>query len=84
MKFKLHADTLFLTIQLIDRFLSVRPCPRSKLQLVGVVAMLMASKVFEGIYESSWMQFSFLADDIVIFIFFAVCPVLSLTLRCTD
>ncbi|QCD97075.1 G2/mitotic-specific cyclin S13-7-like isoform X2 [Vigna unguiculata] len=49
-KFGLSLETLYLTINIIDRFLSVKSIPRSEeLQLVGISAMLMASK-----YEEIW------------------------------
>ncbi len=43
-EYKLASETLYLTINYIDRFLSVEgPIPRVKLQLLGVVSMLVAS-----------------------------------------
>ncbi|CAJ1916091.1 unnamed protein product [Sphenostylis stenocarpa] len=48
-KFELSLETLYLTINIIDRFLSVKTVPRRELQLVGISAMLMASK-----YEEIW------------------------------
>ena len=44
LKFKLMPETLFLTHNLIDRFLEKKAVSRKNLQLVGVTAMLMASK----------------------------------------
>ncbi|XP_050227291.1 G2/mitotic-specific cyclin-2-like isoform X2 [Mercurialis annua] len=46
-KFDLMKETLFLTINLIDRFLSKQSVVRKKLQLVGLVAMLLACKYEE-------------------------------------
>ena len=43
-KFKLLPETLYLTVNLVDRFLARRVVSRSRLQLVGVTAMLLASK----------------------------------------
>lgn len=40
-------ETLFLTVNLIDRFLERQTVPRKKLQLVGVTAMLLACKYEE-------------------------------------
>jgi len=40
-------ETLYLTVNLIDRFLALQPVVRKKLQLVGVTAMLLASKYEE-------------------------------------
>ncbi|KAG5402549.1 hypothetical protein BRARA_B01112 [Brassica rapa] len=42
-KFELMEETLYLTINLIDRFVAVtQHVPRKKLQLVGVTALLLA------------------------------------------
>lgn len=46
-KFELMKETLFLTVNLIDRFLSKQTVVRKKLQLVGLVAMLLACKYEE-------------------------------------
>ncbi|CAK7329092.1 unnamed protein product [Dovyalis caffra] len=46
-KFELMDETLFLTINLIDRFLERCTVVRKKLQLVGVTAMLIACKYEE-------------------------------------
>ena len=48
-KFELKQETLFLTINIIDRYLSLTCISRKKLQLVGVTALLIASK-FEDVY----------------------------------
>ncbi|KAH1243976.1 Cyclin-B2-3 [Glycine max] len=46
-KFELLEETLFLTVNLIDRFLERQAVIRKKLQLVGVTAMLIACKYEE-------------------------------------
>ncbi|KAI3665276.1 hypothetical protein L6452_43900 [Arctium lappa] len=46
-KFDLQHETLFLTVNLIDRFLAKQSMARKKLQLVGLVAMLLACKYEE-------------------------------------
>ncbi|KAH7852730.1 hypothetical protein Vadar_028446 [Vaccinium darrowii] len=46
-KFKLMEETLFLTVNLIDRFLEHKTAVRKKLQLVGVTALLLACKYEE-------------------------------------
>ncbi|KAJ1272296.1 hypothetical protein BS78_06G191500 [Paspalum vaginatum] len=46
-KFELMHETLFLTVNIIDRFLEKQVVPRKKLQLVGVTAMLLACKYEE-------------------------------------
>uniref|UniRef100_A0A7N1A6S9 B-like cyclin n=1 Tax=Kalanchoe fedtschenkoi TaxID=63787 RepID=A0A7N1A6S9_KALFE len=48
-KFELLPETLYLTVNIVDRFLAVKSVPRRDLQLVGISAMLMASK-----YEEIW------------------------------
>ncbi|CAA7019595.1 unnamed protein product, partial [Microthlaspi erraticum] len=48
-KFELMPETLYLTINLIDRFLSLTMVPRRELQLLGISAMLIACK-----YEEIW------------------------------
>jgi hypothetical protein len=42
-------ETLFLTMNLIDRYLAIQPVEKKNLQLVGMTAMLVASK-----YEEIW------------------------------
>ncbi|XP_038721663.1 G2/mitotic-specific cyclin-2-like [Tripterygium wilfordii] len=46
-KFDLMKETLFLTINLIDRFLSQQSVIKKRLQLVGLVALLLACKYEE-------------------------------------
>lgn len=46
-KLSLCHDTLFFTVNLIDRFLGVRSIPGSKLQLVGIAALMIACKYEE-------------------------------------
>ncbi|KAD5960229.1 hypothetical protein E3N88_11701 [Mikania micrantha] len=46
-KFELMEETLYLTVNLIDRFLERQTVTRKKLQLVGVTAMLLACKYEE-------------------------------------
>ncbi|KAJ7967079.1 Cyclin [Quillaja saponaria] len=46
-KFELMEETLFLTVNLIDRFLEHHAVIRKKLQLVGITAMLIACKYEE-------------------------------------
>ncbi|KAE9612903.1 putative cyclin B3, G2/mitotic-specific [Lupinus albus] len=46
-KFDLLHETLFLTVNLIDRFLEKQTVVRKKLQLVGLVALLLACKYEE-------------------------------------
>ncbi|KAK3005924.1 hypothetical protein RJ639_017797 [Escallonia herrerae] len=46
-KFELRDETLFLTVNLIDRFLAKQSVVRKKLQLIGLVATLLACKYEE-------------------------------------
>ncbi|KAL0383418.1 UNVERIFIED_CONTAM: G2/mitotic-specific cyclin-2 [Sesamum calycinum] len=48
-KFELNPETLYLTINIVDRYLAAKTTSRRELQLVGLGAMLIASK-----YEEIW------------------------------
>ncbi|GMF22220.1 unnamed protein product [Phytophthora lilii] len=48
-RFELEAQTLYLTVNYIDRYLAQAPVKSQRFQLVGVAALLIASK-FEEIY----------------------------------
>lgn len=48
-KFDLMHETLFLMVELLDRALSMIPVKKSDIQLVGLTALLLASK-----YEDFW------------------------------
>ena len=61
LKFKLLPETMFLTTNIIDRFLEVSPMERQKLQLIGVTAMLIASK-YEEIYAPEVRDFVYITD----------------------
>lgn len=60
-KFRLLPETLFLTINLIDRYLTKVKASRNKLQLVGVSSLLIACK-FEEIYPPSLKEFVAICD----------------------
>lgn len=62
LKFKLQPETLFLAIECIDRFLDKKMVSRQKLQLVGVVAMLLAAK-YEEIYPPEVKDFIYIAAN---------------------
>ncbi|KAM6599177.1 hypothetical protein CsatA_018786 [Cannabis sativa] len=49
LKFDLMQETLYLTITLLDRYLSQVAIKKNEMQLVGLTALLLASK-----YEDSW------------------------------
>ena len=61
-KFKLKADTLFLTIWLVDKYLSLKKVKRSKLQLIGVTCMLIACK-YEEIYSPEVFDFVYITEN---------------------
>lgn len=61
-KYKLQPETLFLTVNLIDRYLTRKPVTRSRLQLVGVVAMFIAAK-FNEVYFPQVADFVFITDN---------------------
>ena len=60
-RFRLMPETLFLAVNLIDRFLSARVVSLAKLQLVGITCLFIASKV-EEIVSPSIMHFLHCAD----------------------
>ncbi|XP_056134763.1 G2/mitotic-specific cyclin-B2 [Lampris incognitus] len=61
-RFQLLQETLYLTVAVLDRFLQVHPISRRKLQLVGVTAMLVASK-YEEMYCPDVGDFSYITDN---------------------
>ena len=61
-RFKLIQETLFLTVNLIDRFLEKENLPRDRLQLLGVTTMLIASK-YEEIYPPEVKDFVYITDN---------------------
>jgi len=63
-QFKLLQETLFLTVNTIDRFLAVegKTLHRSKLQLVGVAAMFLVSKI-EEVYAPAVSDFVYITDN---------------------
>ena len=42
LKFKMVPESLYMTIQIIDRYLEIKTVRRSRLQLVGVAALLVS------------------------------------------
>jgi hypothetical protein len=61
-EYRLCSDTLFLTLNILDRYLSVRPVPREQLQLAGVAAMWTAAK-YEEVYAPAAKDFCFITDN---------------------
>ena len=62
LKFKLLSETLFLTVNIIDRYLTLKQVQRSKLQLIGVSAMLISTK-YEEIYPPTVKDFVYITDN---------------------
>jgi len=62
MKYRLKMETVFLTVNIIDRYLEKRRVSRTKLQLVGVSSMLIAAK-FEEIYPPEIRDFVYITDN---------------------
>ncbi len=61
-RFHLLPETIFLAINIIDRFLSARVVELEKLQLVGITAMFIASK-YEEVLSPHVQNFKHVADD---------------------
>lgn len=61
-RFHLLQETLHLTVAIIDRYLQVKPCTKNRLQLVGVTAMLVASK-YEEMYTPEVADFVYITDN---------------------
>ncbi|KAL2346803.1 hypothetical protein Fmac_000803 [Flemingia macrophylla] len=61
-EYKLVPDSLYLTVNLIDRYLSARFIQKQKLQLLGVTCMLIASK-YEEICAPRVEEFCFITDN---------------------
>lgn len=62
LRFHLLQETLYLTVAIIDRFLEAERVSKSKLQLVGVTAMLVASK-YEEMYAPEIGDFVYITDN---------------------
>lgn len=62
MRFRLLPETLFLAVNIVDRFLSSKVVPLDKLQLVGITAMFIASK-YEEVLSPHVGNFTRVADD---------------------
>lgn len=61
--YRLHPESLFLCINILDRFLGSRYVSVGKLQLVGLTCFFIATK-FEETYVPSVKQIALLADDL--------------------
>uniref|UniRef100_A0A674GZ59 Cyclin B2 n=1 Tax=Taeniopygia guttata TaxID=59729 RepID=A0A674GZ59_TAEGU len=61
-RFRLLQETLYMCVAIMDRFLQSHPVPRKKLQLVGVTALLVASK-YEEIMSPDVADFVYITDN---------------------
>ncbi|KAL1822233.1 hypothetical protein DCAR_0310321 [Daucus carota subsp. sativus] len=61
-KFDLMPETLYLTINIIDRYLARKTVPRKELQLLGISSMLTASK-YEEIWAPEVNDFTKISDN---------------------
>lgn len=61
-EYRLTSDTLFLTVNLLDRFLSLHVVSRDELQLAGIACMWLAAK-YEEIYAPSANNFCYITDN---------------------
>lgn len=61
-RFRLSSETMFLTVYIIDKFLSQQPINRLKLQLLGCASMLLASK-YQEIYIPEIYEFVHISDN---------------------
>ena len=55
-------ETLYISVQIIDRFLELKQVRRSRLQLVGVASLLLAAK-YEEIYPPELKELAFITDS---------------------
>lgn len=62
-KFGLLQESLFLTVNLVDRFLGMRTISLSKLQLVGLACFFIATK-YEETYAPSVKEIAILAEGL--------------------
>lgn len=61
-RFHLLQETLYLTVAILDRYLQQKSVSRNKLQLVGVTAMLLASK-YEEMFAPEVADFVYITDN---------------------
>ncbi|NWI70377.1 CCNB2 protein, partial [Todus mexicanus] len=61
-RFQLLQETLYMCVAVMDRFLQSHPVPRKRLQLVGVTALLIASK-YEEIFSPDVADFVYITDN---------------------
>ena len=62
LKYKMKPQTMYISVNLIDRYLSKNETSRIKLQLVGVTSMFIATK-YEEIYPPELKDFVYITDN---------------------
>lgn len=60
--FSLRPETIFLCVQILDRFIAKKPISRTKLQLAGACSLLIASK-YEDVYAPEINDLIFVAKN---------------------
>lgn len=60
-KFRLLPETLFLAVNIVDRFMSRRVVALSKVQLVGITSLLLATK-YEEVFTPALSNFVYVVD----------------------
>lgn len=60
--FRLHTETLFLAVNYLDRFLSMRKIQREELQLLGIACLYIAAK-YEEINPPHVEKFAYVTDN---------------------
>lgn len=61
-KYRLMSETLYVTVSIIDRYLAKVPIKKSQLHLLGVTALLIATK-YEEIYPPELKDFLNISDN---------------------
>ncbi|NWX96685.1 CCNB2 protein, partial [Nothoprocta ornata] len=61
-RFQLLQETLYMCVAVMDRFLQSHPVPRKRLQLVGITALLLASK-YEEMFSPDVADFVYITDN---------------------
>lgn len=62
LKFNIQDEALYLAVNLIDRYLAVKPVRRNALQLVGITCLFIAAK-YEEIYPPELRDFCMITND---------------------
>jgi cyclin B len=61
-KFGLQEEVLYLAVNMVDRYLTIKPCKRGLLQLVGITCLFIAAK-YEEIYPPDLRDFVHVTND---------------------